>query len=184
MLGVVAALFGLLLAFIVVIAYQSYGDTQSNVNDEAGALAAIVRDSGAFPQPDRDRVRGAVGAYVRAVVDDEWPRMHEGKDSARASAAVDGMYTAIQGVNPTSPEAVSFYDDSVQQLTTALEARRNRLDDAGGGLPWVIGALSSWAPSSSWAIRFSSGLGASGSTQSAPERSRSSWASHSSCSST
>ena len=58
MLGVVAALFGLLLAFIVVIAYQNYGDTQSNVSDEADALAAIVRDSGAFPQPDRDRVRG------------------------------------------------------------------------------------------------------------------------------
>ena len=60
-LGSVAALFGLLLAFIVVIAYQSYGDTQNNVNDEAGALAAIVRDSGAFPQSDGDRVRGSVG---------------------------------------------------------------------------------------------------------------------------
>jgi hypothetical protein len=141
MLGVVAALFGLLLAFIVVIAYQNYGDTQSNVSDEADALGAIVRDSGAFRQPDRDRVRDAVGAYVRAVVDDEWPRMHEGNDSARAWAAVDGMYTAIQRVDPTSPKAVAFYDDSVRQLTTALDARRNRLDDAGGGLPWVIGAL-------------------------------------------
>ena len=140
-LGVVAALFGLLLAFIVVIAYQSYGDTQSNVSNEADALAAIVRDSAAFPEPDRARVRGAVGAYVRAVVDDEWSRMHEGKDSARASAAVDGMYSAIQGFDPSSPRAVSFYDDSVQQLTTALQARRNRLDDASGGLPWVIGVL-------------------------------------------
>ena len=91
-LGVVAALFGLLLAFIVVIAYQNYGDTQSNVSNEADALAAIVRDSAAFPQPDRARVRTAVGLYVRAVVDDEWSRMHEGKDSARAAEAVNGMY--------------------------------------------------------------------------------------------
>ena len=51
LLGVVAALFGLLLAFIVVIAYQNYGDTQSNVSNEADALAALVRDSAAFPQP-------------------------------------------------------------------------------------------------------------------------------------
>ncbi len=141
MLGVVAALFGLLLAFIVVISYQNYGDTQTNVSNEADALAAIVRDSGAFPPRDRARVRGAVGAYVRAVVDDEWPRMHQGKDSARAAAAVDGMYTAIQGIDPRSSRAMVFYDDSVQQLSTALVARRNRLDDAGGGLPWVIGAL-------------------------------------------
>ncbi len=141
MLGAVATLFGLLLAFIVVIAYQGYSDAQSNVSNEAGALAAIVRDSGAFPQRNRNRVRGAVGAYVRAVVDDEWPRLHEGKDSRRAVAAVEGMYAAIQGLNPTSPRTVSFYDDSVQQLTSTLEARRKRLDDAVGGLPWVIGAL-------------------------------------------
>jgi lysylphosphatidylglycerol synthetase-like protein (DUF2156 family) len=141
MLGVVAALFGLLLAFIVVIAYQNYGDTQNNVSDEADALGAIVRDSGAFRQPDRDRVRDAVGAYVRAVVDDEWPRMHEGKDSARAWAAVDGVYAAIQRVDPRSSREVAFYDDSVRQLNTALVARRNRLDDADGGLPSAITAL-------------------------------------------
>ena len=141
MLGVVAALFGLLLAFIVVIAYQNFGDTQSNVSNEADALAAIVRDSGAFPQPDRDRVRAAVGVYVRAVVSDEWPQMHEGTDSARAAAAVDGIYRALQGVDPKGPRAVAFYDDSVQQVSTALVARRNRLDDAAGGLPWVIGVL-------------------------------------------
>ena len=103
MLGVVAGLFGLLLAFIVVIAYQNYGDTQTNVSNEADAFAAIVRDSDAFQPPDRDRVRTAVGAYVRAVVNDEWPRMHEGKNSARAAAAVDGVYTAILGVDPKVP---------------------------------------------------------------------------------
>ena len=131
----------MLLAFIVVIAYQNYGDTQTNVSNEADAFAAIVRDSDAFQPPDRDRVRTAVGAYVRAVVNDEWPRMHEGKNSARAAAAVDGVYAAILGVDPKGSRAVTFYDDSVQQLSTALVARRNRLDDAGGGLPWVIGVL-------------------------------------------
>ena len=141
LLGVVAALFGLLLAFIVVIAYQNFGDTQSNVSNEADALAAIVRDGAAFPPSDSARIHTAVGAYVHAVVDDEWPRMHEGKDSTRAAAAVAGMYKAIQRVGPKSSRAVVFYDDSVRQLSTVLDARRNRLDDAGGGLPWVIGVL-------------------------------------------
>jgi hypothetical protein len=111
------------------------------VNAEADALAAIVRDSGAFEPADGDRVRRTVGAYVRAVVDDEWPRMHDGKDSARAWAAVDDMYAALQSVDASSPREASFYDDSVQQLNSALTARRDRLDDAVGGLPWVIAAL-------------------------------------------
>ena len=141
MLGVVAALFGLLFAFVIVIAYQNYTDAHSNVNDEANALAAIVQDSGALPQPERDQVRGAVGAYVRVVVGEEWPRMRRGEDSPRARSAVDGMYTALQGFEPSSPRENAFHDDSVRQLNTALDARRDRLDAADGGLPWVIGAL-------------------------------------------
>ncbi len=67
MLGVVAALFGLLLAFIVVIQYQNFGDAEGSVTQEADALAAIVRDSDAFRGPGGGRVRLAVGPYVRAV---------------------------------------------------------------------------------------------------------------------
>src|SRR6476469_9722086 len=62
MIGVVAALFGLLLAFIIVIAYENYSDAGSNVTVEADALAAIVRDSGAFQPTERDRVRASIGA--------------------------------------------------------------------------------------------------------------------------
>jgi Protein of unknown function (DUF4239) len=141
MLGVVAALFGLLLAFIIVIAYQNYADAQSNVTGEADALAAIVRDSGAFQPTERDRVRASIAAYVRTVADDEWPRMRKGNDSAQAWADINGIFAVLQRVEPKSPSAVAFYDDSVRQLNVALDARRNRLDDAGGGLPWVIGAL-------------------------------------------
>lgn len=141
MLGVVAALFGLLLAFIIVIAYQNYADAQGNVTGEADALSALVRDSGAFQPTERDRVRASIGAYVRTVVGEEWPRMREGNDSAQAWADVDGIFATLQRVEPKSPSAVAFYDDSVRQLNVALDARRNRLDDAGGGLPWVIGAL-------------------------------------------
>ena len=83
MLGVVAALFGLLLAFIIVIAYENYSDAQSNVTGEADALAAIVRDSGAFQPTERDRVRASIGAYVQTVVDEEWPRMREATTARR-----------------------------------------------------------------------------------------------------
>jgi Protein of unknown function (DUF4239) len=141
MLGVVAALFGLLFAFIIVIAYQNYTDAQANVTGEADALAAVVRDSGALSPQERDRFRASIGAYVRTVADEEWPRMRDGEDSSHAWTAVDDVFATFQGVEPTSPSARAFYEDSVRQLNDALEARRNRLDDAAGGLPWVVGAL-------------------------------------------
>jgi len=75
------------------------------------------------------------------VVDEEWPRMRRGEDSPRAWTALDGMFTALQGFDPGTPRASAFYDDSVRQLNAALVARRDRLDAARGGLPWVVGAL-------------------------------------------
>ena len=64
--------------------------TRANVETEADALAAIVRDNQALGAPEADRVRGAVATYVRAVVQDEWPRLHAaGQESPRAAAALD-----------------------------------------------------------------------------------------------
>jgi hypothetical protein len=141
MLGVVAAMFGLLLAFVVVIQYQNFGSAQDNVQHEADALAAMVRDADAYPPPARARVRSAVGGYVRAVLDDEWPRMRSGHDAAPAWTAVGSLYAALQAIEPGSPSAAAFYDDGVRQLNAALIARRDRLAAAQTGLPSLICAL-------------------------------------------
>jgi hypothetical protein len=94
MVGVVAALFGLLLAFVIVIAYQNFLDADDNVSREADSLSSIVRDSAAFPDPGGENVRRAVGRYVRAVVDDEWSQMHDGNDSDLAKTGLEGIFTA------------------------------------------------------------------------------------------
>lgn len=38
-------------------------------------------------------------------------------------------------------EQTAFYDDAVRQLNETLDARRNRIESAVGGLPWDIAAL-------------------------------------------
>jgi hypothetical protein len=141
MLGVVAALFGLILAFVIIIAYQNFLDAQANVSREADALSSVVRDSVAFPEPGGGNVRVAVGNYVRTVVDKEWPQMNKGNDSGLAKESLDGIFAAFRTVKPTSHVETAFYDDAVRQLNDALDARRNRLETAGGGLPRDIAAL-------------------------------------------
>ena len=141
MLGVVAALFGLLLAFVIITAYENFIEAGADVNREADSLASIVRDSTAFPAQDGERVRSAVRTYVRTVVDEEWALMREGGDSLQASRALDGVFAALQAVEPKTPAATGFYDDSVRQLNDALDARRDRLAASRGGLPFEMAAL-------------------------------------------
>ena len=141
MLGVVAALFGLILAFVIIIAYQNFLDADANVSREADALSSVVRDSAAFPEPGGANVRLAVGNYVRTVVDKEWPEMHKGQDSSLARGSLSNIFAAFRTVKPTSHVETAFYDDSVSQLNDALDARRNRIQTASGGLPRDIAAL-------------------------------------------
>ena len=141
-LGVVASLFGLLLAFVVVIEFQAFSSAGDNVQSEADDLAAIVRDSYAFGNPAGANIRSSIGDYVRAVVDDEWPLMREGKESSAAWLRIDGLFTAMQAYKPVSTSEVAFYDDSVRHLNAVLEARSNRLDSSDGNdLPVLIAAL-------------------------------------------
>ena len=141
MLGVVASLFGLLLAFVIVIEYQNFGSAQDNVGQEADSLAAITRDSDALPSSQGALVRSAIGTYVRAVVIDEWPRLREGHQSPQAADDVARIYAALEAARPTSPQATAFYNDSVEQLNGALIARRGRLSTASGGIPSLVLAL-------------------------------------------
>jgi hypothetical protein len=141
MLGVVAALFGLILAFVIIIAYQNFIEANANVSEEADALASIVRDSAAFPQPGRANVRAAVGDYARAVVNDEWPQMRDGHDSELAKGSLDQIFAAFRTVRPDSTMSNGFYDDAVRKLDTALDARRDRIETATGGLPRDITIL-------------------------------------------
>jgi Protein of unknown function (DUF4239) len=140
-LGVVAAIFGLFLAFVIVIEFQNFDNAQGSVDDEANALAAITRDSKAFTPSDGNRIRSAVGAYVRVVVSDEFPRMRRGHESASALAAVDRMYGALQAIRPRSQTEIAFYGDAVTQLNQSLIARRERIAAARGGLPKLVLAM-------------------------------------------
>lgn len=138
MLGVVAALFGLFLAFVIIIAYQNYLNAGSNISRESESLSAIARDSTAFPEPEGARVRGAVGTYVRAVVNDSWPLMRTGKTSDGADVGLDNIYAALRAVDPNSPTEMEFYRDAVSQLSTTLSARQDRLESVAGGIPSII----------------------------------------------
>jgi hypothetical protein len=141
-LGVVASLFGLLLAFVVVIEFQAFSAAGDNVQTEADGLAAIARDSSSFDGQGGEEVRAAIGVYLRAVVNEEFELMREGKESPAAWDALDGLFTSMQAATPTGAAEESFYDDSVRRLNVVLDARRDRLEaSSDSDLPFVIAAL-------------------------------------------
>jgi len=142
MLGVVASLFGLLLAFVVVIEFQAFSAAGDTVQTEADGLAAITRDSHSFDGHGGEEVRAAIGVYLRVVVNEEWALMREGKASQAAWDGLDGVFRTMQAATPATASEQSFYDDSVRRLNVVLDARRDRIvASSDSDLPLVIAAL-------------------------------------------
>ena len=140
MLGVLAALFGLLLAFVVVIEFQNHDDARSNVETKADSLAAIVATTRPWPPRCRSGARRR-----RDVRPNDRPRRVAAAARQRRGASARRRTGTDCTDHPRhragTRRARTFYDDSVRQLNSALDARRNRLADAQGGLPAEVAAL-------------------------------------------
>ena len=67
--------------------------------------------------------------------------MHDGTDSDLARESTNCVFAAFRTVRPDSVMSNGFYDDSVRQLNNALDARRDRIEAATGGLPRDIAIL-------------------------------------------
>ncbi|WP_327071086.1 DUF4239 domain-containing protein [Kitasatospora sp. NBC_01250] len=144
-LGLVGTLFGLMVAFVVVVVWQSMSDADSVTAREANALADLERVSRGFPVRIRRQVQGAVRTYARLVIHDEWPALAHAGASERAGAALAELwevYTLMGQPERGDP----LYAHSMALLTNLDDCRRQRLLLAAKRIPtalWMLMAADS-----------------------------------------
>ncbi|MET9697861.1 DUF4239 domain-containing protein [Streptomyces sp. NPDC006529] len=141
-LGMFGAIYGIILAFVVVTLWTQLENTENIVANEATDLALVVRSADAFPPADRARVNGAVGAYVHAVVEVQWPLMREGRPSYEATGSqTHRLYEALQAYEPKGARAETFYTEAVTRLNDVASQRRARVSMAETSLPVLLQVL-------------------------------------------
>ncbi|RSS59709.1 DUF4239 domain-containing protein [Streptomyces sp. WAC01280] len=141
-LGMFGAIYGIILAFVIVTLWTQLESTQTIVATEATDMALIARDAAAFPPPVRARLDGALSAYVHAVVEDQWPRMRAGRPSHGATAgSFQAVYDVLQSYEPRTAREEVFYEEAVSQLNDVASQRRARLTMAEQQLPPLLQVL-------------------------------------------
>jgi len=140
----VYVMFGVTLGFSLLLVWQEYGVARQTAETEAAAVEELYRLAGRFPEPDRSRARDAAVSYVRAVAEDEWPAMEQGRSSPRAGALADDLRESVQGLDPRTPAEEGIYSASLTNVDDLGEARALRLLDIREGLPpllWMVLAV-------------------------------------------
>ncbi|MFG2872401.1 DUF4239 domain-containing protein [Streptomyces sp. NPDC048338] len=141
-LGMFGAIYGIILAFVIVTLWTQMESTQNVVAAEATDLALIVRDARAFPTEDRDRVHAAAGGYVHTVVEVQWPLMRDGVADYRVTGGkLDDLYAALQSFEPRTESEKTFYAEAAARLDDVAGERRARLTMAGQQLPPLLQVL-------------------------------------------
>lgn len=133
--------FAVLLAFVVLEAFQNFNDARSSAEVEATNVVELSRYADYFPADDRDRLVGSLICYGRAVANVEWKLMETGQRSPVVQDWVERFEKAIRQLQPSGTAQSTVFLRLLEEDATRAEARRERLTEAARPLPgpvWFI----------------------------------------------
>ena len=93
--GVVGTAFAVLLAFVIFLAFESYGNAKEEARQEADAVQEHYATTSFLSPPARNELQGLLICYSRAVIEDEWPAMKHQRRSALVDRWVSRLDTTV-----------------------------------------------------------------------------------------
>ena len=127
--------FAVILAFVVLDAFGSFNDAKNGAEEEATTVVQMSRTAGFFPPAERDRIEGVLICYGRAVIQDEWPAMKEGRRSPVVQIWVNRFQGGLKQLDPETPAEQAAFLQLLEQQDKRTDARRTRLSEANRALP-------------------------------------------------
>jgi hypothetical protein len=145
-IGVLGTLVAVILAFVILLALQSYRGARDSASQEAVAVTQMYGTTALLPDPLGDELRGELVCYSRTVVNKEWTAMRTGSSSPAVQSWLDRMSTHIIGLKPRDAQQTIAEGQWFTQDTSRREGRRGRLGAATPLVPpllWFVLLLGS-----------------------------------------
>jgi Protein of unknown function (DUF4239) len=140
-IGVLGAIYAVLLAFVVVVMWDQYGDARASIEQEANQLNSLSHLSQGFPEQSRRSLLSLLMDYTQSAIDDEWPAMAQGNESQRTQAALDNLWRTYLQIEPQTNRESALYQESLSHLNEMSASRRLRLYASRDNLPAVVQVL-------------------------------------------
>jgi hypothetical protein len=140
--GFVGLVYGVYLAFTVVIVWEHFEWAESTATSEATRLSELWRDAAVLP--GGDAIRNQLYDYTKSVIHDEWPAMAAEKPGSEVTSqkyeSLWRSYYAVH-VNPADPVQAAFFHESVVQLNELGRERRMRVHAGAADIPPMMWGL-------------------------------------------
>jgi hypothetical protein len=140
-LGVVATINSLLLAFSAVSVWESFGAADAAVVQEANSVGELARDLAVFDSVESRRAREALRRYAQLVVDREWNDMRVGRANEDTWLAADNIFRAVGTLEPDTPKRQALLPEIWSQTNEMVAHRRDRLYASESEVPGTLWAV-------------------------------------------
>lgn len=137
----IGTLYAVLLAFAVFVVWSDFKEAGSALEREANRVGDLSRMAKALPEPLSSDVRAKLAAYVRLVLQDEFPAMAEGRDSPPTRKAMQDLWVVFRSAEVGDDKSRFYYQESVRMLVELGNYRRVRLFTTHGTVPPILWCL-------------------------------------------
>jgi Protein of unknown function (DUF4239) len=134
----VGVIYAVVLGFVVVVVWEKYDATVSNVETEVAATADLYRVAGGLPNPVRSQIRSELLTYAHNMIHVEWPQMAERVRVPRDTAELERVASQIDQFTPGSTGQADAQQMAMTQIERLLDARRLRLMQDAPSVPTVL----------------------------------------------
>ena len=138
MMALVGGVFGVLLAFSVVVVWEQYDRDREGAGQEANAAADLFRLVRAAPPPAGEQMAQAVFDYLRAVAEIEWDTLDRSGAAPEAIRAYEGVWRTVTAWSPADDRERNLQLSALARLAELSDRRRLRLLHAEHQLPEVL----------------------------------------------
>jgi hypothetical protein len=140
-IAVVGAVYGVLLGFMTVVAWQHFAESRQDVAQESAAATDAWHIAVGLPSAERVRVRRDMLEYARAMQEREWPAMRFRTFDKSAGWIVMDAIGSAGGFSPRNFKESNAQSATLQQLGALHDYRQRRLSDNSSGISsfeWIV----------------------------------------------
>jgi hypothetical protein len=137
----IGVFYSLVMGLIAVEVWSQYDKTRDIISQEAASIGALYRDVSGFPEPLRSELQNELRAYLKAVIEDDWPAQQRGEILDSGTQQLNVFQTALYGFEPKTLGQQSIFSEALSEYNEMIEMRRLRIDSVGSTLPGVMWAI-------------------------------------------
>ena len=124
----ISILFGILLGLVAVSTWNNFDEVERLVSQEVGAIRAFHQNLEALQEPARNQLKADTQAYIKAIVDVEWPSYQKGEIPIDGSSPLDRLFQVLSGYQPSTLNEHVIFMQSMAAFNRMQELRQVRVD--------------------------------------------------------